>query len=211
MKNIKLLIVTFLFSSFLTGCGMKGPLYQSSKNNTAQPVIETKTAQPVVESEAAQLAIEDEPITGSLSTTEYSVKEAQDNPQVIADTKSEPNMVELSKPKKAQNIQTPGNLFTPSAQLFAIPATHFTVQLAAMNSEQSLHDFAKEHNLPQKGVYIYQTTKNNKPRYVVIFGEYNSHQSAKIASEALPGSFANMDSWIKKYQLVHQDLLLNNR
>ena len=28
MKSTKLLIITFLFSSFLTGCGMKGPLYR---------------------------------------------------------------------------------------------------------------------------------------------------------------------------------------
>lgn len=34
MKSTKLLIITFLFSSFLAGCGMKGPLYSAP---SAQP------------------------------------------------------------------------------------------------------------------------------------------------------------------------------
>ena len=38
MKSTKLLIITFLFSSFLTGCGMKGPLYRVPANANEEKV-----------------------------------------------------------------------------------------------------------------------------------------------------------------------------
>ena len=101
-------------------------------------------------------------------------------------------------------------IFTASSQLLAFAPSSYTLQLSAMGSEKSLQQFISKHNLPQPSVYVYQTIRNNKPWYVVIFGVYESRLSAKRASETLPGSLANMDSWIKKYQLVHQDLRLNN-
>ncbi len=35
MKSTKLLIITFLFSSLLAGCGMKGPLYAAPAAQSA--------------------------------------------------------------------------------------------------------------------------------------------------------------------------------
>jgi|GEM_PF-6503392 len=101
-------------------------------------------------------------------------------------------------------------IFTASAQLLARAPAHFTLQLSAMESEKTLQAFILAHKLPQPGVYIYQTIRNNNPWYVVIFGDYESLPLAKKASRTLPGSLAKMTPWIKKYQLVHQDLRLNN-
>ena len=43
MKNIKLLIITLLFSSLLMGCGMKGPLYRTPAAQPAPlPAMENK-------------------------------------------------------------------------------------------------------------------------------------------------------------------------
>jgi len=103
-----------------------------------------------------------------------------------------------------------GSLFTSQSQLLAIAPSHYTLQLSGMASEATLQEFISEYGLPAANVYIYKTQRNNKPWYVVIFGEYKSRQSAEQASKELPGSLANMDVWIKKYQLVHQDLQLNN-
>ena len=79
-----------------------------------------------------------------------------------------------------------------------------------MAAEKSLQQFIFQYGLPKTNIHVYQTIRNNKPWYVVIFGEYDSWESAKNASKTLPDSLANLDSWIKKYQLVHQDLRLNN-
>ncbi|MFT6986339.1 MAG: DamX protein [Psychromonas sp.] len=102
------------------------------------------------------------------------------------------------------------SIFTAPAQLLAVAPAHFTLQLSGFATEESFQQFVSAHNLPQPSVYIYRTIRNNKPWYVVIFGDYDSLLSAKKASKTLPGSLANMDVWIKKYQLVHQDLRLNN-
>ncbi|WP_019616394.1 LPS translocon maturation chaperone LptM [Psychromonas ossibalaenae] len=39
MKNTNILLITLLFSSLLTGCGMKGPLYRAP---VEQPQTETQ-------------------------------------------------------------------------------------------------------------------------------------------------------------------------
>ena len=194
MKNIKLLIVTSLFSSFLIGCGMKGPLYQSPVTNPVKPIIENEQQAP------AELQ----------PTTEIAPTETPESQQVIAVAPSDTSMLEVDTEKETR-IQKIKALFTPVNQLLAIPPSYLTLQLAAMDSDKSLQQFIEQHNLPQKGVYIYQTIHNNQPRYIVLFGEYENRQSAVIASNTLPETFANTDTWIKTYQLVHQDLLLNNR
>lgn len=101
-------------------------------------------------------------------------------------------------------------IFTAESELLSVSPSHYTLQLSAMAAEKSLQQFIFQYGLPKGDLHIYQTIRSNKPWYVVIFGEYDSWQSAKKASQALPGPLANLDSWIKKYQLVHQDLQLNN-
>tara|TARA_R110001583_G_scaffold164447_1_gene316934 strand:- start:15891 stop:16475 length:585 start_codon:yes stop_codon:yes gene_type:complete len=194
MRNIKLFIVTSIFSSFLVGCGMKGPLYRASTTEPVKPMVESERPAPV------ELQ----------STTEVAPTETQKSQQPITVTEVDASTPEL-KVKKDVISQKFKKLFTPADQLLAIPPSYLTLQLAAMDSDKSLQQFVEQHNLPQKDVYIYQTIHNNQPRYVVLFGKYESRQSAVMASKRLPDTFSNTDTWIKTYQLVHQELLLNNR
>ncbi len=101
-------------------------------------------------------------------------------------------------------------IFTAREKLLAINPDHYTLQLLAMDSKDSLQRFIRVHNLPQKNVFVYQTKHNNKPRYMVIFGDYATRKLAQQGAKKLPGSLAKMDGWIKKYRLVHQDLQQNN-
>lgn len=194
MRNIKLFIVTSLFSSFLVGCGMKGPLYRETTTEPVKPIVENELPAPV----------ELQP------TTEIAPTETQERQQSISVTESDASISEFEE-EKGLRIQQLKKLFTPADQLLAIPPSYLTLQLAAMDSDKSLQQFIEQHNLPQKDVYIYQTIHNNQPRYIVLFGEYKNRQSAVMASKRLPDTFSNTDTWIKTYQLVHQELLLNNR
>ncbi|MCW8995855.1 MAG: AAA family ATPase [Psychromonas sp.] len=114
------------------------------------------------------------------------------------------------KSEKLASEKTLDSIFTAKSALLSVPASHYTLQLSAMASEDTLQRFISEHGLPKENVHIYKTRRNSKPWYVVIFGEYNSWKAAKKASKNLPDLLATPDSWIKKYQLVHQDLQLNN-
>ena len=221
MKNIKLLTIILLFSSLLTGCGMKGPLYRTPATKAAEPVAEVEEkalteAQPAKETVVNAIQDSQQPVAadnGNASVAEIHKQEGAVSEQKSTVSEQKKAVSEqkgtVSEQKNAVSEQS--ELFTPSALLLAVAPAHFTLQLAAMSHKDSLQQFITKHNLPQQDVYIYQTTDKNKPRYVIIFGEYRSSQAAKTASKKLPGSLANMDSWIKKYQLVHRELLLNNR
>jgi septal ring-binding cell division protein DamX len=202
MKNLQLLIITSFFSSLLFGCGMKGPLYRTAKEPA--PVSEDGN-QTLTELQPAK---------------EIAFNDIQDKLQADALSESETGTIETEKQEQdapsglseqPQETDRQSSLFTQTAQLLAVNPSHFTLQLAAMTSQESLQQFAIKHNLPQKEVYIYQRTDNSKAKYVVIYGEYKNKQAAETASEQLPGSFANMDTWIRKYKLIHQELLLNQQ
>ncbi len=75
-----------------------------------------------------------------------------------------------------------------------------------MSAEKSLSLFMELHTVPRADLYIYQATRNGKPWYVVIYGQYKSIQAARSAAKNLPDTLANMDSWAKKYQSVQQEL-----
>lgn len=239
MKKIKLLIVTFLFSSLLAGCGMKGPLYRSAEvKSEAIPVSSEQIPQVETISNQVEVvpSIDDTVIIVEQETAESSVAEIISNSQedmtldnksisesattletstastyVDQTTNNQPADVQPAVTNELINKDTlsSNSRFTPKSKLLTIPASHFSLQLAALDSSESLNNFIKAHDLPQPNIYVYETQHNKKPRYIILFGEYTTHQFAKMAGKSLPGSFANMDNWIKQYQVVHQELVAN--
>ncbi|WP_028863141.1 AAA family ATPase [Psychromonas aquimarina] len=126
--------------------------------------------------------------------------------------KTVPVAVETAPVKVHDAVNKPDyySVFTARESLFAVKPSLYTLQLSGMSSELTLQRFISKHQLPRENVYLYQTIRNKKPWYVVIFGQYKSLQEARAAGKKLPGSLVNMDSWAKKYQSVQQDLRLNN-
>ena len=102
------------------------------------------------------------------------------------------------------------SVFTDSAFLLSKKGTHFTLQLSGMASRQSLALFKINYHLPQKNVFVYQTIRKNKPWFVILLGEYNTMKSALVAAKTLPPPFTGMPTWAKTWQVVHNDLRLNN-
>lgn len=102
------------------------------------------------------------------------------------------------------------SLFTDSETLFAKDASHYTLQLSGMASREYLIEFQNQYRSSLENIYIYQTVRQAKPWYVIIYGDYDSVKSAQLAAKNLPNAFRNMPSWVKKWQVVHNDLRLNN-
>ncbi|MCP4325443.1 MAG: AAA family ATPase [Psychromonas sp.] len=109
----------------------------------------------------------------------------------------------------AQKSQQNNSAFTNPALLLEIKSNIFTLQLSGMSTEKALQEFIKQYQLPRKNVYLYQTLRNGKPWYVVIYGQFKTRQAANLVAKKLPGSLAKLDSWVKKYASVHRDLMLN--
>jgi len=99
--------------------------------------------------------------------------------------------------------------FTDPTQLLDVNSDIYTLQLSGMSTEKSLKEFINQHQLPRKNTYLYQTVRNGKPWYVVIYGQFKNRQTADKVAKKLPGSLAKLDSWVKKYASVHRDILLN--
>lgn len=189
MKKIKLSIITFLFSSFLVGCEMTG---QQDEPKTEVTKIDTKqTSQKKTKSTTKK-------------TAKAAVKKAKKKVVAIKEELKPP--VLITEPLN-QSIISAIPIFIPNSDLLAVPATHFTLQFAALDSD-SLNNFIHTHSLPQPNTHVYETLNNNQTQYIIFYGEYRTHEAAKIASQSLPGSFANMETWIKQYQLIHKEILV---
>ncbi|WP_435236087.1 SPOR domain-containing protein [Psychromonas sp. PT13] len=249
MKNIKLLTVTFLFSSILAGCGMKGPLYQSENSKQIAATVETEqvplTNTPSVSDETviigeqtvsagtttvptSAISNTNDAMTTANKTLSTNVTASQTTAMsnandalamgnqavstgtAVINTGATPTYVQqaaINEPT-TQDSLSQNTIFTPASKLLAVPATQFALQLAALDSNETLNNFIRIHNLPQPDISIYATEYNNLPRYIILFGQYTSRESAKMASKSLPGTFANMETWVKSFQLIHQELLV---
>jgi len=102
------------------------------------------------------------------------------------------------------------SLLTDPETLFAKDASHYTLQLSGMASREYLIQFQNQYRSSLENIYIYQTVRQAKPWYVIIYGDYDSVKSAQLAAKNLPNAFRDMPSWVKKWQVVHNDLRLNN-
>lgn len=99
--------------------------------------------------------------------------------------------------------------FSSVDTLLNVDADIYTLQLIGMSSEKTLNEFIKQHHLPRKNVYLYETVRNKKPWYVVIYGQFESREAANRVAKKLPNTLNILDSWVKKYSSVHQDITLN--
>ena len=138
------------------------------------------------------------------------VKNLTEKKEIVIDQNVEQQAKVILPIENKKSEKKIDSIFTKKSELLSISPSHYTLQLAGMASEVTLQRFISTYGRPKGNLHIYQSIRNNKPWYVVIFGDYNTHNAAEKASKALPASLANLDSWIKKYELVHQDLQLNN-
>jgi DamX protein len=100
--------------------------------------------------------------------------------------------------------------FTTDAILLAKNPKYFTLQITAMASRSYFSAFQNKYDTNMRDVYAYQTVRQNKPWFVVIYGEYSSLAAANAAKRNLPAAFKAMPTWAKTWQTVHDDLRLNN-
>ncbi|WP_137297372.1 AAA family ATPase [Psychromonas sp. SP041] len=116
----------------------------------------------------------------------------------------------VKKDKPLTSTEKEDSLLTPSYILRSKNPDNFTVQISGMASRPYLAAFQQKYKSNTENVFSYKTIRNNKPWFVVIYGEYSSVESANLAIKSLPEAFKGMPTWIKTWQAVHNDLRLNN-
>ena len=116
----------------------------------------------------------------------------------------------VKKDKPLISTEKEDSLLTASYILLSKKPNNFTVQISGMASRRYLAIFQQKYESNTENVFSYKTIRNNKPWFVVIYGEYSSVESANLAIKSLPEAFKGRPTWIKTWQAVHNDLRLNN-
>jgi DamX protein len=128
----------------------------------------------------------------------------------VAETLPIKKAVEAKRVVPVKSSRQVDKRFTADAILLAKNPKYFTLQISAMASRSYLSAFQNKYDASLPDVYAYQTVRQNKPWFVVIYGEYSSKAAANAAKRNLPAAFKGMPTWVKTWQTVHDDLRLNN-
>jgi len=181
----------------------------SEQELLVKPIIEPKPPEVKV---APEVAVTESPVQATDDLPVSDIDEVHEV-FVLQELPNKQSVVQVDKtiPEVMPIESTYEDLFTPVSTLLAINKNMFTLQLSGMSTQKSLQEFIVDHQLPRKDVYLYQTWRDKKPWYVFIYGQFGSRNAAKRAANNLPGSLKGLNSWVKEFTTVHQELQLNEQ
>jgi DamX protein len=79
---------------------------------------------------------------------------------------------------------------------------HFTLQLAAVSSEQAVKNLIKKHTQP--GIFAYyRRIHKGRDLYIAIYGHFSNHADAEKAA----GQFAPLKPWIREFGSIQEIML----
>jgi len=87
----------------------------------------------------------------------------------------------------------------------AQPAKNYTFQIAGLSRPELLERYLNEHQLTEQ-IYTYQTVRNNKPWFVVLFGSFSSVEQANAAKSKLPAKVQKAQPWMKTFSQIQREL-----
>ena len=89
--------------------------------------------------------------------------------------------------------------------LMAQESSGYTIQLIGVRNEQSLLDFIKQQNLPEKQpMAYYRTVYRGNSWYPLLYGVYPTAQQARKAIESLPETIRGMNPWIRRLSAIQK-------
>lgn len=104
-------------------------------------------------------------------------------------------------PTTTQTTTPPTTNAHPS--LASLPTGNVTLQLSGASRPDSLEAFAKKQNL--SSYWVYETRREGKPWFVLIYGSYANVAEANKAMATLPADVQAKKPWVKPIRQVHQE------
>ncbi|NQZ93801.1 MAG: SPOR domain-containing protein [Moritella sp.] len=126
------------------------------------------------------------------------------NKMLAKQNSADVNQVIDSK-KDFQAVESTSNTVTGKAWVMAQPAKNYTFQIAGLSRETQLKQYLNENELPDN-IWTYQTQRNNKPWYVVLYGSFSSVEQANAAKQKLPATVQKDKPWLKRFIQIQRDL-----
>lgn len=128
---------------------------------------------------------------------------------IQAQTSAQPRTQLLAQPAQAQPLPNYIRLaFQPEGpvSILGLPSHYYAVQLAALSSTNNIEAFISKHQL--KNLTAAKVAINDKVRYVLILGIYDSRGKAELAAaDQLPAPLASFTPWIRKLGNLQQAML----
>ncbi len=89
--------------------------------------------------------------------------------------------------------------------LKSLPPENYTVQLLGAKELSTVRRFMGMYPSLQ-GVVFYKTTRQGQPWYVIVQGNYPSHEAAKAATTQYPSQLRKQGPWIRKLEAIQKEL-----
>jgi septal ring-binding cell division protein DamX len=105
----------------------------------------------------------------------------------------------------AASVPQGNNLQEHAAWLWAQDPSHYTLQLLAGRNEQAVQQFIARHRLAGQAVF-YQTTREDKPWFVVVMGSFADRARALSARDKLSADLRQQSPWPRAFSEIHADL-----
>ena len=75
----------------------------------------------------------------------------------------------------------------------------YTLQLIALSEEAAIRKFVKKHGF-NGDLVIFETKRNNKPLFTLLYGAFETREAALAAAKKLPGSYKSSSAWPRKVE-----------
>jgi DamX protein len=124
------------------------------------------------------------------------------NSSVVVDSKADINEVNNDVIKSVASSPT---LIAGKDWVMAQPAKNYTFQIAGLSRETQLKQYLNENELPEN-IWTYETLRNSKPWYVVLYGSFSSVEEANAAKLKLPATVQKDKPWLKRFKQIQRDL-----
>ena len=82
---------------------------------------------------------------------------------------------------------------------------NFTLQLFATHEKQNADGFIKQHQLSGDVAY-FESIRNNKSWYSVVYGSYADQAAAKAAVQDLPASMKKIKPWVRRFDDIQASI-----
>lgn len=141
--------------------------------------------------------------TTVMTTASENIKEAP-----AATTTAAPEPVATTPPTaqpKPTAAPSPAAIHTEGGWLTKAPKSNFTLQIMGSFSKDSISKLIdQQHDSTQWASY--QTTRDGKPWFVAVYGNYASKEAAKAAAEKLPPGLKEGKPWPKAISVIHDEM-----
>jgi len=179
----------------------------SGDDDDFQKITETQLKIPEAQTESTPINVKTlvENKTKPAELIKKSIDKTEDKPvnakTLNAANATTANRTEPSTAKTTGVASSKDILKTQPGWLLQQNPNHFTLQLLGSTKRSSAQSFIKKYNL-NSDAHIFESLRNGKPWFSVIYKSFPSHKQASIASSKLPKSIQKSKPWIRQFSQV---------